>query len=272
MSPLCGRIRSEASGCSSPLGSGCDRSSPRAPGAGTILSVIVLLAVTLAACGTNPTPTIGRLRPTQYINAGWSGYAIGNGPFTEVTGTFRLANIKSGIPNGDLMAEWVGIGGWPPGSTYSLIQAGVTETPDPSTPYGADLDAWWCTFPKVVAVPSLLMSSTDEITVTIWKIKSGDWGFSVTDDTNGRKFTTHQPYAGPQSSAEWIVEAPGIPTATLAPYGPAVRFSALGFGGAPEKNDARIVMVQDGTQVSTPSALDSNGFRVAYGDVAPAAP
>jgi hypothetical protein len=74
-------------------------------------------------------------------------------------------------------------------------------------------------------------------------------------------------------TAEWIVEALtfGGKVATLAPYTPVVNFTHLGFSAA-ATNLAEIVMVQDSSQVSTPSALTADGFDVAYGPVAPRPP
>jgi hypothetical protein len=73
---------------------------------------------------------------------------------------------------------------------------------------------------------------------------------------------------------EWIVEAP-TDSATdivypLADYTP-TGFTGMGITGAQTSLD-EIVMVQNGVQVSTPSALVSGAFNIAYGDIAPAAP
>ena len=59
--------------------------------------------------------------------------------------------------------------------------------------------------------------------------------------------------------------------ATLAPYAPVVNFSNLGYSAATTKLQ-EIVMVQEGSQVSTPSTLTADGFNVAYGNVAPQPP
>jgi hypothetical protein len=117
------------------------------------------------------------------------------------------------------------------------------------------------------------VAAGDEVTVTIGQINGAEWGITLTDDTNGESFTTDQTYTGPGSSAEWIVEAPTLngSLTTLAPFSPAVTFSDLRFVGT-ETTLTELVMLQYGVQVSTPSALDSNGFNVAYGGIAPAAP
>jgi hypothetical protein len=70
----------------------------------------------------------------------------------------------------------------------------------------------------------------------------------LTNDTKGDRFVTDQSYAGPLSSAEWIVEASeqgdGAPT-SLAPYHPEVNFTGLGVSG-PLTDITRVVMVHAG--------------------------
>ncbi|MHB8313648.1 MAG: hypothetical protein ACYDD0_10175, partial [Candidatus Dormibacteria bacterium] len=67
------------------------------------------------------TPTIA--------SANWSGYEVGDGPYTSVAGTFTVPDLA---PSGtySAMAEWVGIDG---AANSSLIQAGVGESYDPTT-------------------------------------------------------------------------------------------------------------------------------------------
>jgi len=209
---------------------------------------------------------------TRTIGSGnWSGYFIQGGPFTSVTGTFSVPNIDSGTPTGDHLAEWVGIDGV---NSSSLIQAGVNELINPSNPNLVVLNAWWEILPSTeVPIDSVVVRVGDEVTVTIGQISGTEWAITLTDDTNGGSFTTDQTYTGPRASAEWILEAPessGV-TTPLAPYSPALTFSGLRFVGS-ETMLNEDVMVQAGVQVSTPSALTANGFTIAYGNMAPAAP
>jgi hypothetical protein len=201
----------------------------------------------------------------------WSGYFIQGGPFTSVTGTFSVSNIDSGTPTGDHLAEWVGIDGV---NSSSLIQAGVNELINPSNPNLVVLNAWWEILPSTeVPIDSVVVRVGDEVTVTIGQISGTEWAITLTDDTNGGSFTTDQTYMGPRASAEWILEAPessGV-TTPLAPYSPSLTFSGLRFVGS-ETTLNEDIMVQAGVQVSTPSALTANGFTIAYGNMAPAAP
>jgi hypothetical protein len=201
----------------------------------------------------------------------WSGYEAESGPFTYVTGTFTVPTLVTGTPDADALSEWVGVDGV---NDTSLIQAGISEHIDPSNPDLVLVNPWWEILPAVeTPIANIALAEGDEITVTIGQISGSDWGITLTNDTNGESFTTDQTYTGPGSSVEWILEAPtdeGVQT-TLAPYSPIITFSDLRFVGS-DTTQIEVFMVQAGDQVSTPSALVSDSFNVAYGDVAPAAP
>ncbi|HVA09837.1 MAG TPA: G1 family glutamic endopeptidase [Acidimicrobiales bacterium] len=203
----------------------------------------------------------------------WSGYVVGNGPFTGVSGTFNVPYLFAGTPSSDAMSEWVGIGGV--GNT-PLIQAGVSESPDPSNLSLFYIHPWWEVLPAdplEINITSVLVSAGDEVSVDIGQISGTEWAIELTDDTNGESFTTDQIYTGSGSTAEWIVEAPtaNSQVVPLAPYSPVVDFSDLGISPV-NTTVEEWEMVQSGSLVSTPSAFTSSGFNVAYGDIAPAAP
>lgn len=211
----------------------------------------------------------------------WSGYAVENGPYTAVQGTFSVSSLVTGTPSSDLMDEWVGIDG---ASDADLIQAGIMESMvpcqgtviDPTGPYNPD-EFYICPWTFLIMngqmqqgpLPTLIVNAGDSVTVTIWQVSGTDWAIKMADQTTGGTWETTVSYSGPQASAEWIVEAPG--TSTLAEYSPDVTFTQLGMTG-PETVLEDNIMVQGGTQVSTPSILDTTGFNVAYGDVAPSPP
>jgi hypothetical protein len=103
----------------------------------------------------------------------------------------------------------------------------------------------------------------------------------LTDDTGGGSFMTEASFDGPGASAEWIVEASANAgdcngVCPLAEYTnsndsePGVTFSHLGLSGTANAW-YKIAMVQDGLQVSTPSAYSTTaagtgvtGFTVSY--------
>ena len=217
-------------------------------------------------------PPAGTTLSAQSSN--WSGYVEINGPFGGVTGTFSVPSLTAGTPSGDQMSVWAGVGGGNGGGDNSLIQAGFNESPDPGSPSGFIIQPWWEILPNAETfISSVQIQAGDHVTVSIGQISGTEWGITLTDDTNGESFTTDQMYSGLASTAEWIVEAltENQKVTTLAPYAPYVNFSDLGFLGA-NTNLQQVVMVQVGSQVSTPSALTPNGFNVAYGSTPPPSP
>ena len=203
-------------------------------------------------------------------SSNWSGYADVGGPFTAVQGTFNVPELFTAPTETDT-TEWVGIDGVSDGS---LIQAGISEEYDP-TVGGVYVWAWWEILPAPeTPIASIVVGYGDRVTVQIARVGGALWSIQLTDDTTGQTFTTEQNYAGPGTSAEWVVEAPsfvGGGVATLGDYAPDVTFGGLGVDGSQVGLD-ELLMVQGGGVVSSPSALDPNGFSVAYGAVPPAGP
>ena len=159
-------------------------------------------------------------------------------------------------------------------SNASLIQAGVDEVYDPTT-NGVLVYAWWEILPNpTTPIASMTVSPGDSVTCTVTQVAGTTWGISVVDNTNGERFATKVHYAGPETSAEWIVEAPSALDGTiqqLGDYTPNVTFAGLAAAGHGVAVD-QLTMVQNGQIVSSPSPLDPNGFTVAYGPNPPAAP
>jgi len=229
-------------------------------------------AVTIAVSAASPTSALsGQL----FSTTNWSGYVAGDGPFTSVSGTFSVASLDAGTPGNALLTEWVGIDGW---GNNSLIQAGVTQYPDPSDPGTFHIQPWWTVLPTdgvAINISGMTVSAGDEVTINIAQVAGTQWDIQLVDDTNGQNFTTEQTYGGPGGSAEWIAEAPvvGGRVAQLAPYNPTIHFTNL--RNSPLNTTVQEVeMIQNGNpfSTSTPSALTAKGFNVAYGANAPAAP
>ncbi|MHB1739114.1 MAG: G1 family glutamic endopeptidase [Actinomycetes bacterium] len=235
----------------------------------TSLDVQVSDSASPAATATAPLSlTVYAAPPGTAYSPNWSGYVVGNGPYTAVTGTFTVPTIYSSSTSTDTGA-WVGIDG---SGNSSLIQAGIGEPYDAST-NTYRVRVWWEILPAPMTIVPMTVSPGDRVTVTIGQLSGTLWGITLTDDTTGRTFTTDRTYTGPLTSAEWIVEAPtdnGV-VSSLGGYTPDVTFSHLGFTG-PQNSLTDVIMVQNGVPVSTPSALDPTGFTVAYGATAPGPP
>lgn len=230
---------------------------------GATADVTLALAVSDAHVGAAPAA------PTEH-SSNWSGYALAGGPFTSVAGTFNVPAVTAGGVSSSL-GEWVGIDGW--GASNSIIQAGVGEDYNATT-QSTRIYAWYELYPAPAYALPLDVSVGDTITVSISEVSGGLWHILVKDDTTGQSTNDEFSYAGSATTAEWIVEAPYSQqtqsVVPLAPYAP-VTFAKLGAtptGQAP----TRFVMIQQGQQVSTPSALSDNGFTVGYGGVTPDAP
>jgi hypothetical protein len=200
----------------------------------------------------------------------WSGYALEGTAISGATGTFTVPNLAPTAGESD-MSEWVGVDGY---SNSDAIQAGVHEEYDPVA-RDVVISPWWEILPAPeTPITPMSVSAGDRVTVQVAQVAGTTWKVAVLDATNGESFTSSPlTYTGPGTSAEWIVEAPSINNtpATLGIYSPAITFTGLAAGGNRVQID-ELVMVQNGAIVSTPSALDPNGFTVAYGSTAPNAP
>ncbi len=207
--------------------------------------------------------------PSVFTSANWAGYAVGSGPFTKVSGTFNVPGIGAEPVSTDV-SEWVGVDGI---TNSSLIQAGINEEYSNSNNQ-VQITAWWEILPAAsTTITSLDVSPGDSVTVSLQQLSAAEWAITVADNSTAHTFTTEQQYSGPQASAEWIVEAPLVNSgeAVLAPYYPDVTFSSLSTSGPVNSADL-FAMVQNGSQVATPSLADASGVTVAYGDMAPPPP
>jgi hypothetical protein len=204
----------------------------------------------------------------QQQSSNWSGYVIGNGPYTYVSGSFNVPDLYA-TPSATYASEWAGIDGF---SDSDLIQAGVEEVYDPTTNL-VYLQAWWEILPAAETPIAMSVLPGDSVTVAISQVSSTVWSIELTNNTSDQTFETEQTYTGPQSSVEWIVEAPEIGDAisTLGDYTPNVTFSNLTSSGT-QNTLVDLDMVQNDVQVSTPSSWTPSEFADAYGAVAPPPP
>jgi hypothetical protein len=248
---------------------------------------------------TRPSPTTVTTRPpttTSTTTAGgtvvapsqtdnnpiWSGYTYTGGPFKAVGGTFTVPGPGTSVPCSANIAEWVGIDGF---GNNSLIQAGIGEDAvNPAngqcTPGTFYAWAWTELWPAASQPSSLSVHVGDKVTVSIAQASGTTWAVSISDLSDGQSYTTSVPYAGPGSSAEWIVEAPtstqlcgtGAEPAAwagiceLAPYTPPVAFTNLNESGAASQL-VEMVIAQGGEKISVPSQFSPSGFTVTYGPV-----
>lgn len=202
----------------------------------------------------------------------WSGYAIKkpSGSITGISGVWIVPHVSSS-KSSTYSSIWIGIDGF---NNASLIQTGTEQD---YVNGQAQYYAWWEILPDAETRIPYPVAPGDRMQGTIFRIVTGHWKISLTNRTQGWTYTTIQAYDGPQSSAEWILEAPSVngQIAKLANYRSMV-FNHVKLNG---KNPQLVstnggYMVQRGKHVSTPSVPDSerDGFRVRYGSARPVPP
>jgi hypothetical protein len=176
---------------------------------------------------------------------------------------------------------WVGLDGV---GASDLLQAGVDESSFAvprhlSNPWWPPTDpctgqvhvyAWWEDLPSAEVRLKLGVNVGDDITVSIFKMSPGWWALAVHDLTTGNSFMRVQPYGGPETSVEWVVETPQVMDLTTnpLPFG-TVHFKNLAAQG--ELRDMEdISSGSEGYFTSSPDAVAStvqllrSGFAVRW--------
>jgi len=153
------------------------------------------------------------------VSPNWTGYVVRGGPYVQVSASWRVANGSSSGPwQGS--AQWIGIGGW---NTGPLLQTG-TELQASTNTYACGfllLDrcsrpttqfyAWIEDYPAPSNV-IFPVAVGDTIQADISKAPGQGWVVNIYDLNNRRQKNEFEPtFGADQSSAEWIVEAPGLP-------------------------------------------------------------
>ena len=144
---------------------------------------------------------------------------------------------------------WVGIDGL---HNRDLFQAGVAErgftVPSRRTADNlagarcrscpvrgpAQIYAWWEDLPSGPVQVGLPVHVGDSVTVSIFKMSPGWWALALHDLTAKQSFVLAQRYDGPQTSVEWVVEAPDVMGLTRDP----VPFSTVDFHDLDADGDA----------------------------------
>lgn len=207
-----------------------------------------------------------------WASSNWSGYAIvgAAGAYNSITGQWVVPAVQPSHQQ-TYSSSWIGIDGF---NNSSLIQTGTEQD---FTHGSAQYYAWWEILPAAETQIAMTVKPGDVMTAAIQNQGSGNWSITIKDVTENESFTTVQAYSGPQTSAEWIEEAPtvGGHVATLANYGK----TTFDPGTVNGVNPGLVladggVMIQKNQQVSTPSVpdADTDGFAIAYGSQSPSAP
>jgi peptidase A4-like protein len=210
-------------------------------------------------------------RAAGWSSSNWSGYALSGSGYSSVTAHWVVQAVTRSR-KATYSSEWVGIDGF---NNSSLIQTG---TESDYSNGAAHYDAWWEILPAAeTVIPSVPVSPGDQMSASITKGSGSSWTITISDTSRNETFSTVQTYTGPQTSAEWIEEAPtvGGRIAPLANYGQTTFDPGTVNGANPGLTASEGgAMIQKGVQVSTPSNPDSDtdGFNMAYGATAPSPP
>jgi hypothetical protein len=205
-----------------------------------------------------------------WSSGNWSGYAGTTSGATSISGEWQVPKVSK-TPGNTYSSTWIGVDGF---NNSDLIQTGTEQ--DWAGGH-AVYRAWWEILPAAeTVIPSITVHAGDIFTANIVKGAGSNWTITLADTTSGKSFSIVKSYSGPQSSVEWIQEAPEIGSiTTLAHYGKTY-FINCKFDGVniAFTSGNRGVMIQNGKQVSTPSkpSAAGNGFEVAYGSKTPAPP
>ncbi|OMF89379.1 G1 family glutamic endopeptidase [Paenibacillus sp. FSL R7-0273] len=201
----------------------------------------------------------GRSRITGFgwTSSNWSGYAIKGkkGAFRRISAEWTVPYVKP-TAKPTYSSAWIGIDGFRNGS---LIQTGTGHE---SVNGRVHYYAWWEILPEAETVIPLPVSPGDLMRASIVKLSPGRWCIRLCNLSKRWTFRTIQRYNGPQTSAEWIMEAPqvGGTVADLA------RLSNVCFrccrvnGRSPKLVQANGgIMIQNKITVAVPSSPNAKG-------------
>ena len=192
----------------------------------------------------------GKKQRHRSASSNWSGYAIPGrkGAYHRISGEWTVPYVRPASYSA-YSSIWIGIDGY---QNDSLIQTGTGHDFRDGSPY---YYAWWEILPAVATILPHSVHPGDRMSAVIVKRTRCKWLIRLKNLTRNWCFQTVQRYNGPQSSAEWIVEAPEVGGATtrLTRLTP-VHFSRCRVNGKNPKltRDQGIIMVQDNRVVSVP--------------------
>jgi hypothetical protein len=199
------------------------------------------------------------------ISDNWAGHSEEGTGFRQVSGSFVVPSVDFGATSDSVVSEWVGIDGI---SNQSLLQIGVQELPNPNQPGTFVVQPWWEELPaQQVNISSISIRAGDLVNVSVSQVSGSVWEVALYDVTNGESFHNQVNYSGPQSSAEWIVEAPFSPAigvVPLAPFSPPVVWSNVAAEASVVSSDVTEIMSSGSTVLATPTPINGGAFSVTY--------
>jgi hypothetical protein len=171
------------------------------------------------------------------------------------------------------VSVWVGVNGVD--SSHGLFQDGTTST----CSRGVETSyAWWTDESEGYEGQTLFDVNTgDVITASVSQASTGGmWTYRVADARTGAVASQAEAYSGAGTSAEWIVEDPGMTNGGLYPLGDfnPITMTDLGLtvpSGSwtlPTPSDGLELLAADGSIAALPGPFSGSGtaasFTVAY--------
>jgi hypothetical protein len=130
----------------------------------------------------------------------WSGYIATGSDFTAVSAQWVVPTVQPSEAS-QFSSTWIGIDG---ATNTSLIQAGTEQdASDGATTYYA-----WYELLPALSIPVEYVSPGDVMKVSIVENSPGTWAIVIADLTSEQTVSGSVAYNTPQTSAEWIEEAP----------------------------------------------------------------
>lgn len=192
-----------------------------------------------------------------WTSSNWSGYAIRGrkGAFRRISGEWIVPFVQPSARTA-YSSAWIGIDGY---GNSSLIQTGTGhEYVNGIIRYYA----WWEILPAAETVIPYPVFPGDRMQALIFQTSPGKWMIQLRNLSRQWIFRTLQRYSGPQSSAEWILEAPQVDgrLAGLARLTPTCFSRCRVNGRSPKlKSSDGGVMIQKKVKAAIPSRPNNRG-------------
>ena len=242
--------------------------------AGTALGGVITVPSQAAPLSTAAPVATGTSNALTSHN--WSGYEQTGGKYHSVSATWTVPAVTSSGSTTTDSSTWVGIDG--SHKNDPLIQTGTEQGWNGHTrkPF---YHAWMEVLPAQKSeVVKFQVSVGDNIYASVSQLNNAQWQIYLLDRNSGKTISQVVNYQGPQSSAEFIQEAPRNKYGNLWPIAKTTvvtfRNARVNGAGARLFIAQRATMFQSGKQVSTPSYpnREQTGFTVAAAATVPGAP
>ncbi len=236
--------------------------------AALLLIVAIATGLTIHLARSGALTLMGITNGDTESSLNWSGYLVSHARFTSVTATWTVPAVLSTSDSRATASFWVGLDGR---DGRSLQQIGTTSGATGSmTGPAARYGAWWEMLPGPAVDVPVTIAPGDSITASVVADGHGTFLLSLSDNTNGQRFTTRQvDAAATLSSAEVVAEAPSSADGLL----PLADFGVVHFVGARANGKplatfalSRVIMTSGPRTVAAASPLSRTGtdFTVAW--------